>query len=237
VDATYIDASYISYYTWGHALGLALDLSLRDRSDGRITLDDYMRALWVRFGKPGGAQPGYVDRPYTPDDARSVLGEVAGDPAFAADFFRRYVQGHDAPDYARLLERAGMTLVKAAPGRPFVGAISVQESPQGFRVSYPVPFGSPAYRAGIDLDDVIVAAAGVPVRTPSDFMRAVEGRRPGDTLSVELVRHGERRRVTLPIVEDPRQRIALVEDRGGSPTAAQLRFRSAWLSSPSRNGF
>ena len=77
-DRTSFENTFISYYTWGEAIGLALDLTLRERSGGRATLDAFMRAMWERFGKPGGT-PGYVDRPYTIDDARAVLATVADD--------------------------------------------------------------------------------------------------------------------------------------------------------------
>ncbi len=65
VDRTNWSNTVISYYPYGGAIALALDLTLRDRSDSRVTLDDYMRAMWRTFGKPGGARPGYVDKPYT----------------------------------------------------------------------------------------------------------------------------------------------------------------------------
>ena len=39
IDRTNFDNTFISYYTWGEAIGLGLDLSLRDRSNGRVTLD------------------------------------------------------------------------------------------------------------------------------------------------------------------------------------------------------
>ena len=51
-DPTNFDNTVISYYTWGQAIALGLDLTLRDRSNGRVTLDDFMRAMWVRHGKP-----------------------------------------------------------------------------------------------------------------------------------------------------------------------------------------
>ena len=54
IDRTNFDNTFISYYTWGSAIALGLDLTLRDRTDGRVTLDDFMRALWQRHGKPGG---------------------------------------------------------------------------------------------------------------------------------------------------------------------------------------
>src|SRR5688572_9045009 len=64
-DRTGFPNTYVSYYTWGEALGAGLDLTLRDRSDGRITLDHYMRALWDKFGRSASRRPGYVETPYT----------------------------------------------------------------------------------------------------------------------------------------------------------------------------
>jgi predicted metalloprotease with PDZ domain len=102
---------YISYYTWGEALGVGLDLTLRDRTDGRLTLDDYMRALWARFGRSAATRPGYVGSPYTLADLRQTLSDVTGgDEAFASAFFERYIEGRDVVDYARLLSRAGLIL-------------------------------------------------------------------------------------------------------------------------------
>ncbi len=69
-DRTNWDNLYISYYTWGSALGLALDLSLRERTNGRVTLDDYMRVLWQVHGRPPGRAEGFVAAPYTLRDAR-----------------------------------------------------------------------------------------------------------------------------------------------------------------------
>ena len=107
----------MSYYQLGAAIALALDLSLRERSDGRLSLDDFMREMWRRYGKPGGAREGYVDRPYTIEDAEATLAAVSGDPAFARNFFARYVQGHELADYRRLLMPAGLLVRSASRGR------------------------------------------------------------------------------------------------------------------------
>jgi predicted metalloprotease with PDZ domain len=116
-DRTNFSDAYLSYYTWGEALGAALDLTLRDRSDGRVTLDDYMRALWNKFGRSASRRPGYVESPYTLADLRATLAEVAGDAAFATQFFARYIEGHDVVDYARLLARAGLVLRQRPGGK------------------------------------------------------------------------------------------------------------------------
>src|SRR5690606_32949346 len=41
----------VSYYTKGSLVALALDLTIRERSAGRRSLDDVMRLLWTRFGR------------------------------------------------------------------------------------------------------------------------------------------------------------------------------------------
>ena len=68
VDRTNFSTTFISYYTYGGAIALALDLTLRDRSNGQITLDDFMRAMWRhvrRAGRPAARSRGqtlFADR-------------------------------------------------------------------------------------------------------------------------------------------------------------------------------
>src|SRR5262249_2266668 len=112
VDRTNFSNTVISYYPFGGAIALAMDLTLPSRTDSRVSLDDFMRAMWRKYGKPGGAQEGLVDRPYTIADAEATLAEVAGDQTFAHDFFMRFIQGHDIADYAALLARAGFVVRK-----------------------------------------------------------------------------------------------------------------------------
>ncbi len=89
VDRNDQSRSFISYYTYGAALALGLDLSLRARSNSTTSLDDFMRLLWRRYGKPGGPAPGLVGRPYTLADLRDALADLTGDRAFADEFFDR----------------------------------------------------------------------------------------------------------------------------------------------------
>ena len=110
IDRTAWPNLFISYYTYGQAIGLGLDLSLRDKSDGKITADDYMRALWARFGRPGQKEPGKVATAYSIDGLKETLATVSGDRNFANDFFSKYVEGRDVVDYTRLLARAGLIM-------------------------------------------------------------------------------------------------------------------------------
>jgi predicted metalloprotease with PDZ domain len=127
----------VSYYSLGAAIALALDLSLRSRPGTRLSLDDFMREMWVRFGSPGGSRPGYVDRPYTMADVEATLASLTGD-ASARDFVARYIRGHEIADYRSLLAPAGFLVRPAPRGRLEVVPIemsggSLTPSQQAFR--------------------------------------------------------------------------------------------------------
>src|SRR5690606_13173695 len=169
LDPTNRANTFLSYYTWGTAIGLGLDLTLRTRFRG-ITLDDYMRALWQRYGQP--------EIPYTIADLERALAEVTGDSAFAADFFDRYIRGRDVPDYEALLAHAGLLLRKANPGRPTLGQAQIRyDGGQAYLVSGTL-VGTPLYEAGLDRGDRIISLAGRPVRSDDDVNAVREGHAP-----------------------------------------------------------
>ena len=229
---TVFDNAYISYYTWGAAIALGLDLTLRDRTEGKVTLDTFMRALWQTHGKPGGKAPGYVDRPYTMADLKAALASVSGDARFADEFFVRFIQRRDVVDYERLLARAGLVLRRASPGRAFAGDLQMQDVQGRPRVRGSTPFGSPAYEAGLDRDDVILSVGGRDVASAVDVESAVLAGAPGQQIPIVFERHGVRVTAMLRLVEDPRVEIVRAEDRGQSITPEQRRFREEWLRVP-----
>ncbi len=237
IDRTAFDNTFISYYTWGEAIGLGLDLTLRDRSSGKTTLDDFMRALWTRHGRSKSTRPGYVDAPYTMADLKAALASVAGDAAFADQFFARFIQGHDVVDYEALLRRVGFVMRQAAPTAGYAGQLRLQEVQGRPRVISAVPFGSPAYAAGLERDDIILAVDGAEVRTADDVERGIANGRPGDQIALVFERRGSRVTSTLRLAADPRIEVLTVERAGGTLTAEQRRLRDGWLSSGSRNTF
>ena len=239
IDRVNFANTFISYYTWGESIALGLDLTLRERSGGTITLDDYMRAMWERFGKPGGHAPGYVDRPYTIADAKAVLAAVSGDAAFADDFFARYIQGHEVVDYAHLLANAGFVLRPRASQPGFAGELRLQDTPVGVRVNEATLFGSPAYQAGLDRDDMITAVGGRAVTTAEQVESAIRAARPGDALAVAYLHHGRGQPLTttIRVIADPELEVVAAEQAGQTPTAAQRQFRDAWLRSRTGNTF
>jgi predicted metalloprotease with PDZ domain len=229
VDRTNWSITNNSYYPVGGAIALALDLTLRDRSDGGLSLDDFMRAMWRTYGKPGGARPGYVDRPYTIADAEATLASVSGDRAFARDFFARFIQGHDVADYARLLARAGFAVRKRNPGGAWLGDLRLNAR-NGARVANLIAPTWPAYRSGLDEDDELHLVDGRPINGEGDLSSVLRQHKPGDSVPITFIsRTGKPTTSRVVLAEDPHIEIVPAESVGGSLTEAQQAFRRAWL--------
>ena len=91
-----------------------------------------------------------------------MLAELTGNKPFADDFFDKYVEGREVVDYAKLLLSAGYVLKSSNPDGGWVGRVQVQEGGGGITVTGLVPFGTPAYEAGLDTGDVVTTIAGDP---------------------------------------------------------------------------
>ncbi|MEW5931101.1 MAG: PDZ domain-containing protein [Gemmatimonadota bacterium] len=232
IDPNNRGSTYISYYTWGAGIGLGLDLALRARG---LSLDGYMQRMWRDFGRHQDTVSRTPLKPFTLADLRSTLAAYAGDRAFADDFFRRYVEGHEVPDYERLLAPAGVLLRRAQPGRAWIGemVIGFEEGRAGVR-SYPLT-GSPLYRAGLTEGDRIVSLGGRPIASQADVAAVLAAAKPGDAIPVEWEGRAGRRAGTVQAVESPVLEVVTYEAAGRPVTAAMRAFRESWLGSKAGN--
>ena len=251
IDETNLQTTFISYYTYGAEIATALDLSLRERSNGRISLDDYMRAMWIAHGKPGGPSPAIIAKPYTLKDARDRLAEVSGDRQFADEFFDRYIEGRELPDYEKLFAGVGLLLRKRSPGTAWAGVLdqtfggggrggrrggAAATAPAGSGIAVPglVNWGTPAFKAGIEEGDVITSADGKAVGSLADWQAAIRAHKPGDSMPVELDRHGTKVRTSITLADDPTVEVVTLESTGATLSAAQTSMRDGWLSTKKR---
>ncbi|MEM7231621.1 MAG: PDZ domain-containing protein, partial [Planctomycetota bacterium] len=214
--------TYISYYTYGSAVGLALDLTLRSRFRGK-DLDGYMRFLWNAFGRE--------ETPYTPQDLERTLGKFVGDESFARNFFGRHVRGRELVDYARLLRRAGLDLRNQKKGQASFGGLSLDFEQKDPRVTSSPRNGSPFYEAGIGLDDKLVRVGGRRIRSQSDLDAIESSVKPGEVVEVEFRRGGRIDTCKLRAVEGSSLELRPVERGGAELSKDQRAFRSRWLDS------
>jgi predicted metalloprotease with PDZ domain len=175
--------TWISYYTFGDMIGLALDLTLRIRFPG-LSLDEFMRAVWRRHGR--------TELPYTNADLEAALGEMTGDPAFAGEFFAKYVTGHDVAAYGKLLEGAGLLLRRKDSAKASLGGVFLEfRDGRAVVASQPV-VTSAVYRAGLDRGDTILSIDGGPVSSQAGLDSLLSKHRPGDRVDVEFIQRGSR---------------------------------------------
>ena len=223
---------FTSYYLYGGATALALDLRLR--SEFNLTLDDYMRTVWLARGK--------VMKPYTIPDLQNDLAKLTKDPKFAADFFSKYIYGIEKNNYEALLAKAGLLLRKAQPGKAWAGPLS--STPGRGRAGQPrttgadglpilssTVMGTPVYKAGLDAGDIILKADGKEVKDAQAFNDIIAGKSIGDKIVVNYKNRTGNHETTITLEENPALEVITFEKAGKQLTKDQETFRSNWLSS------
>ena len=214
VDPTNRENTFISYYTYGSVLGLALDLSLRNEVNN-LNLDEFMRLVWDKYGKD--------EIPYTVRDIRDALSEYAGDE-FSNDFFSRYIYDSKLPDYQQLLETAGVSLEKANADKAVLGtSIAIENGVGKLRTNAIVD--SPIYDAGINRNDNIISIDGVLLSEVESVDEILSTHKPGDRIDILFNRMGEEYTVEVVLAEDPTIQTELDQ----TASSAQLQTRGSWL--------
>jgi len=220
----------VSYYGKGSLIALALDLTLREKTGGKHSLDDVMRECWSLYGETGEGMP---ER-----GLESVAERLTG--IELGDFFERYVRGTGDLPLDELLQGVGVQLrtraatdAKDMGGKPasantrpapWIGsALTVTD---GRSVFGPVLAGSPAEAAGVSPGDEAVAVNDLKVGA-DNLDRRLSECAPGDTVSLRVFRRDELLTLSLALVEPPETTCYLATaDTADSDTAAR---RDAWL--------
>jgi len=218
---------FVSYYTYGSAVALGLDLTLRTRFPGK-SLDTYMRELWQSYGKH---QKNYAPaKPYGMADLKAALARVTGDAAFANDFFSRYIEGHEIVDYESLLARAGFQLRKSRPGKVWLDA-PFREQGGALLIGAATLTTGPLYKAGLDRGDRVLVFDGQSVTKVSEIQSILDKHKPGDTISIEAEQRGVKKTVQLTFTEDPQVEVVAYENSGRELTPEMKKLREEWLGS------
>ncbi len=221
--------SAVSYYTKGEVVAFLLDARIRRATGGRRSLDDALRLAYRRFSG---------ERGYTTEEFRRVLEEVAG--IDLKDWLAQAVESAGELDYQEALDWYGLRFTIGEPekkegeqkegGDPqelpaaWLGAeVQVQD---GRLVVTQVKRGTPAYEAGVNVDDEILAIDEY--RVPPD---GIEGRlkayRPGEKATLLVARRERLARLPVTFGEKPKNRWKL-EARPDATQEQKARL-TAWL--------
>ena len=206
---------------WVLAIGNPLDLGITVTS-GIVSAQG--RSLNNLLGTNAGENAGWAiedfiqtDAPINPGNSGGPLvnlrGEVVGvNSAIASPTGFNAGYGFAVPiDLAR---KVADDLVRyGRVRRPAVGIQVTNVRPEDAEVyrleritgvvAQDFPAESPAREAGLRQGDVIVAVDGRPVQRVGQFQRMIATHRPGETVALEVIRYGDRRRFNVRLGEAP----------------------------------
>lgn len=205
---------FISYYTYGSVLGLALDMSLRGMDDNK-SLDGYMQHVWKTHGK--------TEIPYSVRDLEARLAEYAGDN-FARDFFGKHIFNSQMPNYQLLFEKMGVNFENPNPKAATLGAFIRINDGVGV-LDQNALVGSPLYEAGIEREDQIMAINGTKLSEIDNVNDIISKMKAGDKVNVEINRWGQTMNKTVTLQLNKNMRTTW--NQNANPDAQ--RRREDWL--------
>ncbi|MDX1602946.1 MAG: PDZ domain-containing protein [Salinimicrobium sediminis] len=211
VDPVNRENTFISYYSYGSMLGLALDLQLRQKGQN---LDEFMKTLWEKYGKPGN--------PYTLQDLETTLADYAGKD-LASEFFSKYIYNSKMPDYENLFKTVGLKIEKASE-KAFFGT-SVQADKDTIYISENPRKNTPAFKAGLNLGDRIISLNGTEIKSEEAWEEMIENSEVGDNWNLEIERFGNTILKSVKLEQDPTYQISI--DKKASSKA--VKAREEWL--------
>lgn len=211
IDPVNRENTFISYYSYGSVLGLALDLKLRQHGKN---LDDFMKLMWQKYGK--------TEKPYTLIDLENTLSQYAG-KNLAKEFFEKHIYGSKMPDYEQLFESVGLKLERSSKKAFFGPAVS--EDDAGVFISGNPAKSTPAYKAGLDKSDRIISVNGNPLDSKEDWENTLETLKE-DIIEVKIQRYGKKIVIPVKLGQDPTYEISIDEIASKEAVVA----RNEWLS-------
>ncbi|MDX1941674.1 MAG: site-2 protease family protein [Saprospiraceae bacterium] len=216
IDENNYANTFISYYTYGSFLGLTLDLSIRNQFPNK-GLDDVMRYMWENFGKP--------EIPYEIADLQKAVASVTGDPAFAANFFNRYIYDSYLPDPKTLLSNMGVSTELRNPGKPDFINLRTSFNKDGIEIRDNVLENNSLYEAGLNRGDKIVAIDNQIIKSEEDYNNIITKLKIGKSYSIVFEQNSVMQTSKFTVKEDPAMSTAIDE----KASANASRKRGDWL--------
>jgi predicted metalloprotease with PDZ domain len=226
--------SSISYYTKGAVVAFLLDARIRQATGGRACLDDALRLAYSRHAG---------DRGYRPEELRAAFQEVAG--VDLSSWLDGALLRAEPLDYAQALQWFGLRFSeneagkgkedkaeageKSGGGKERAGWLGFDPEAQGGRlVVTVVKRDTPAYRAGVNVGDEVLAIGDYRV-PPDGWKERLKAYRPGDKETLLVARRERLLRLPIQFGEAPKAPYKLEVDPKATPE--QRTHLTDWLRS------
>lgn len=217
IDGNNFANTFISYYSYGAVLGLALDLELR--RDHKTDLNTFMRLVWDRYGR--------TETPYHIPDLENLLGEVTGNEAFAQNWFATHIYGSGLPDVKSLLNDFGVDMTLNEMDSVGFYGLSLQDRDEKLFVDGTVYVNSNLYVTGLDDEDEILALNGQAVSSVEEWDAVVATLKIGQPSMIRYRQNGVEMSGKFTATYDPSFAVTL-RPQDDLPKPVKKR-QAAWL--------
>ncbi len=215
----------ISYYTKGSLIALGLDLTIRQQTQGKKSLDDVLIHLWQHFGQQGiGLQEGQIEQ---------ICSEVSG--IDLSDFFNRYLYGTEDLPFKQLFAPFGIEfslrpatslsdLGGALFSTPLRGekkeenptqtlhlGVNLAETAQKTVKITHVWQQQPAYHASLAAGDELIAINQIKISSKQQIETLLKRSQPNTTWTCHYFRRDELRECQISPTLPPADRVVLIK--------------------------
>lgn len=207
----------ISYYTKGSLIALGLDLTIRQQTQGKKSLDDVILYLWQHFGQTGiGLKEGQIEQ---------ICCDVSG--LDLNDFFKRYLYGtEDIPfeslfapfgiefhlrPAANLADLGGGEIENTQAPPPMHIGVNLTDTPQNTVKITHVWQQQPAYHAGLSAGDELVAINQIKISNKQQIETLLKRSENETVWNCHYFRRDELRECQITPEPAPNDRVTLTE--------------------------
>ena len=214
--------SFYNVYQKGALIGMALDIRLRELSNGETGLLDLMKKLSEKYGK---------DKPFKDEELINVIVELSYPEI--QQFFDKYVTGSTPIPYNEFFEKVGLVeedyetntgyfIAGQTPyidGNPDTGELFFREN---------IGFNSFLNELGVEGGDIIKAVNGQEynIQSAYNLVMTAESWEEGEEVTFVVERDGEELELSAKTHQPTTMSTRIIE-KDDDP--AQVKLREAWL--------
>ncbi len=215
---------YYNVYLKGALINMALDIRLRELSNGEVGVLDVMKQLGQKYGK---------NKPFEDDELIAEIVKITY-PEIET-FFSQYVTGENPIPYDEFLQKAGVTLAETEvntsyfingqtpyiDGNPTTGALFFREN---------IKLNSFLNELGVQNGDVIKSVDGTAytIQNAYDLVMKSQSWQPGEDIVMVVERDGEE--VTLKgKITQPTDTQMIIKELDLPENDPRVQLREAWL--------